>query len=85
MNMAVETTIIRHAVMDITNFVVFAIREGIPLRHRFMIAETITNVCKNDVRSNILHISTEYLYLLKTSSSGRKKSIARNETNVSTK
>lgn len=36
-------------------------------------------------RTNIAHISTEYLYLLKTSSSGRKKSMAKKEKNVSTK
>ena len=71
--------------MKIINLVVFATNEVILLRRRYMIAETITHACKNDVRSNFLHISTEYLYLLKTSSSGRKKSMARNETNVSTK
>jgi len=48
----------RHALLNITNIVVFAIKEGIPLRYKFMMAETITHACKNDGRSNTLHRSS---------------------------
>lgn len=40
---------------------------------------------ENNVRLRIVHERTEYLYLLKTSSSGRKKSIAKKDRNVNTK
>ena len=46
--------------MNITNFVVLAIKEGILLSHRFMIAETITHACKNEVRSPVEDSSHQY-------------------------